>query len=191
MTDQLISIRKDYVEAMSRVASSVSIVTTDGSAGRFGLTVSAVTSVAADPPTLLICINRKNPIEAALRENGIFLVNALRADQRSIAQTFAGRPRRGDPYDFSTSNWTLAPSGAPRLTGVVAWFDCLVVATHQIGTHTVFIGRVLHAGHGEGLPLVYGRRSFAEIMHLPDVTGELASLPDPVWDEPFDEEAME
>jgi flavin reductase len=181
-------IRQQFVEAMSRVAGSVAVVTTDGDGGRFGLTVSAVTSVTADPPTLLVCINRKNPIEAAIRANGVLLISMLRADQRSVAQVFAGRPRRGEPYDFSMSTWADAPSGSPRLTGSVAWFDCRVFATHSVGTHMIFIARVEHAGSGEGMPLVYGRRSFAEIMHLPDIGGDLAVFPDPIWDEPAAEE---
>ncbi len=188
MNEESATIRRQFVEAMSRVASSVAIVSTDGPGGRLGLTVSAVTSVSADPPTLLVCINRRNPIESVLRQNQVFLVSMLRADQRNVAQVFAGRPRRGNPYDFSTSTWVAAPSGAPRLSGAVGWFDCRVVATHSVGTHSIFIGRVEHAGSGEGMPLVYGRRSFAEIMHLPDLAGELAIFPDPIWDEPAEEE---
>ena len=69
----------------------------------------------------------------------------------------------------------------------MAWFDCRVVAIHQVGTHSIFIGRVEQAGSSPGMPLVYGRRSFAEIMHLPDSGGELATLPDPIWDEPDEE----
>ena len=51
-----------FVEAMSRSASSVWLVTTDGPAGRHGLTVSAVSSVSAEPPMLLACINRHSPV---------------------------------------------------------------------------------------------------------------------------------
>jgi flavin reductase len=181
-------VRHEFVEAMSRVASSVWIATTDGPGGRLGLTVSAVTSVTADPPTVLICVNRKTPIESAIRESFRFVISALRADQRTTALTFAGRPRDGEPYDFSTSSWTAAPSGVPMLSGAVAWLDCHVVATHQIGTHSIFIGRVEHAGSGAGMPLVYGRRSFAELLHLPDIAGHLATMPAPIWDEPPAEE---
>ena len=55
-----------FVEAMAAAAFGVSIITTDGDSGRFGLTVSAVSSVSAEPPLLLACINRKNPIEQAI-----------------------------------------------------------------------------------------------------------------------------
>ena len=190
MNSQGNEIRHDFVDAMSRVASSVWIATTEGQGGQFGLTVSAVTSVSADPPTVLICINQRNPLEAAIRENQVFALSALRADQRRTAMSFAGHPRDGEPYDFAASTWIPAPSRALRLSGAVAWFDCRVVAVHRVGTHSIFIGRVEHAGSGQGMPLAYGRRSFAEIMHLPDIAGQLAVIPDPIWDEPPDEEEI-
>ena len=54
------ALRSAFVDAMSRVASTVHIVTTDGPGGRVGATVSAMTSVSADTPmpTLLVCLNR-------------------------------------------------------------------------------------------------------------------------------------
>jgi len=187
VNSQGIDIRHDFVDAMSRAATSVWIATTDGAGGRFGLTVSAVTSVSADPPTVLICINRRNPLEAAIRQNRVYALSALRADQRRTALSFSGHPPDGSPYDFDFARWIAVPSGALRLSASVAWFDCQVVAFHQVGTHSIFIGRVEHAGSSPGMPLVYGRRSFAEIMHLPDSAGELAMLPDPIWDEPDEE----
>lgn len=182
LTDQ--DMRASFIDGMSRVATSVTIVTTDGEAGRFGLTVSAMSSVTADPPTLLICINRRNPVDAAMRSNGVFGVNALRADQRWVAETFAGRPRRGNPYDFQAGAWHIENTGSPLLTGAVAWFDCVMIAAHHVGTHTIAIGRVVAAGSEPGTPLIYGRRSFGELVQLPSNYEVPDELPHPVWDEP-------
>jgi flavin reductase len=176
-------LRSSFIDAMSRLATSVTLVTTDGEAGRFGLTVSAMSSVTADPPTLLVCVNRRNPMDGAIRTNGIFGVNALRADQRWVAETFAGRPRRGNPYDFQAGNWHIEQTGAPLLSGAVAWFDCVLIAAHHVGTHTIAIGRVVASGAEPGTPLVYGRRSFGELVQLP--TGyQGPEEPHPIWDEP-------
>lgn len=185
------TLRTSFIEAMSRIAASVAVVTTDGEAGRFGLTVSAMCSVTADPPTLLVCINRKNPIGDAIRTNGRFAVNSLRADQRRVAEAFAGRPRRGEPYDFDISRWHTGATGSPLLTGAIAQCDCLLQDTHEVGTHTIFIGAVQEALDTPGSPLVYGRRAFGELHKLPD-NGHLVPLfPEPIWDEPEDEEILE
>jgi flavin reductase len=185
------SLRASFIDGMSRVATSVTIVSTDGPGNRFALTVSAMASVSADPPTLLVCINRRNPIEAAIRANGVFAVSALRADQRRVAETFAGRPRQGLPYDFNIGRWETAVTGAPVLAGSVAWFDCRLIAIHQVGTHTIAIGRVAASGASPGTPLVYGRRSFGELMQLPDLGPAGDLFPYPVWDEPENEEGFE
>lgn len=179
-----LELRTDFIDGMSRVATSVTIVTTDGIAGKLGLTVSAMSSVTADPPTLLVCVNRHNPLDTAIRENGVFGVNALRADQRLVAETFAGRPRRGTPYDFQAGSWHIENTGSPLLTGAVAWFDCVLIAAHHVGTHTIAIGRVVASGADPGTPLIYGRRSFGELVQLPPHYEGPNELPHPVWDEP-------
>ncbi len=182
LTDDIL--RSSFIDGMSRVATSVTIVTTDGGAGRVGLTVSAMSSVTADPPTLLICINRRNPMDTAIRSNGVFGVNALRADQGWVAETFAGRPRRGNPYDFQAGSWHIEQTGSPLLTGAVAWFDCVLIAAHHVGTHTIAIGRVVASGAESGTPLIYGRRSFGELVQLPSNYAQTEEFPDPIWDEP-------
>src|SRR5690242_13985198 len=74
---------EQFTAAMGLAATGVSVVTTDGLQGRFGLTVSAVSSVSADPPLVLVCINRKSPAVAAVDGNGVFAVNLLSARHRA------------------------------------------------------------------------------------------------------------
>ncbi len=74
-----------FRDAMSRVATSVHVVTTDGAAGRFGMTASAVASVSDMPPTVLVCVNLKAPVNAAIKENDVFCVNALTAHDEAVA----------------------------------------------------------------------------------------------------------
>ena len=112
---------EDFVHAMAHAAFGVSIVTTDGPAGHFGLTVSAVSSVSAEPPLMLACIHRKNPIAEALTKNGVFAVNLLSEEQWALARIFAGRPPHGAlPYDFSAGQWQEAQGRAPRLLNCAA-----------------------------------------------------------------------
>jgi flavin reductase (DIM6/NTAB) family NADH-FMN oxidoreductase RutF len=79
-----------FIDAMRRVPTAVSVITTDGRAGRFGVTVSAVASVSAEPRMLLVCISRRSPACAAIRENRIFTVNFLLESQSHVADCFAG-----------------------------------------------------------------------------------------------------
>jgi flavin reductase len=152
--------RNAFVNAMRGAVTGVNIVTTDGPGGRFGLTVSAFSSVSADPPVVLICINRRSPASVAVRENGQFCVNVLSTKQRAIADRFAGYPAEGAPYDFTAARWDEGYTGAPSLVDAIATFDCVLETTIDSGSHTVFIGRVLGVKEGEGRPLLYTDRLY-------------------------------
>ena len=48
---------QDYRDAMAKFAGAVHVITSDGPAGRRGVTVIAACSVSDDPPTILVCLN--------------------------------------------------------------------------------------------------------------------------------------
>lgn len=149
-----------FVGAMRVQATAVNLVTSDGPAGRTGVTVSAMTSVSAEPPLILACVNRRSPSVAIIRQNGVFCINALSAEQKELANTFAGRPSSGEPFDFSAAEWTRLSTTSPVLVDAVANLDCVVHDIVEAGSHTIFIGRVVGAGHRNVKPLVYCDRTY-------------------------------
>jgi flavin reductase (DIM6/NTAB) family NADH-FMN oxidoreductase RutF len=157
---------QDFVNAMASAAMGVSIVTTQGQAGRFGLTVSAWSSVSAEPPILLACINRKNQIAEAITRNGFFAVNALDDSHADMARVFAGRPLVGEGYVFDDAQWSAAMHGLPLLSGASATFICSMHSFHDVGTHRVFMGLVEEAVSGTVSPLLYHNRSFGRFEPL-------------------------
>lgn len=160
-----------FTAAMARAATGVSIVTTDGNAGKFGMTVSAFASVSAEPPLLLACINRRSPLIQAIGQNSVFCVNLLHTGQRHLADKFAGRPHVGDPYGFDEEHWGYEITGAPVLTSAVAHFDCSLASAHDAGSHRIFIGQVLHVESTENKPLVYNAREYQQITQLQEREG--------------------
>ena len=66
-----------FREAMRRMASGVSVITTDGPAGRFGVTVSSLCSLSLEPPSVLACVHHLSPALRAVIENGVFCANVL------------------------------------------------------------------------------------------------------------------
>ncbi len=157
---------EQFIAAMGLAATGVSVVTTDGPRGRFGLTVSAVSSVSADPPLILICINRRSPAAAAVDGNGQFAVSILADGHRAYAETFSGRPREGRPFDFSHHAWRDGDTGLPLVQDATAAFECEIDQHLDAGTHRIFIGRVVAAHRGSAEPLVYCNRAFRRIVHL-------------------------
>lgn len=149
-----------FVETMRVQAAAVNLVTSNGPAGRTGVTVSAMTSVSAEPPLLLACVNRRSPSVAVIRQNGVFCINALSAEQSELANTFAGRPSTGQPFDFDAADWTNITTSAPALIDAVANLDCVIHDIVEAGSHTIFIGRVVGAAHRNVKPLVYCDRAY-------------------------------
>jgi flavin reductase len=149
-----------FVGAMRVQAAAVNLVTSNGPGGRTGVTVSAMTSVSAEPPLLLACVNRRSPSVAIIRQNGVFCINALSAEQSELANTFAGRPSSGEPFDFAAADWINITTSAPALVDAVANLDCVIHDIVEAGSHTIFIGRVVGAAHRNVKPLVYCDRTY-------------------------------
>ena len=111
------ALRQAFLDGMSHTASTVNVVTTDGVAGRVGVTVSAMSSVSADTPkpSLLVCVHHMSPSAQAIVDNGVFCVNVLRDDQSYISDTFAGRLKTETGDKFACAEWATQVTGAPRV----------------------------------------------------------------------------
>lgn len=157
--------KERFVDAMAALANGVSIVTTNGVGGKFGLTVSAVTSVSAEPPILLACLNRKNIAVSGINRNHRFAVNILNAQSQEIAQVFAGRALDGKHYDFEQHGWADGQAlGLPILKAATASFECELEGFHDAGTHRIFLGRVISALRGDTEPMVYSNRHYGRMI---------------------------
>lgn len=128
-----------FREGMSRLGAAVTVLTTDGPAGKHGMTASAVTSVTDTPPTLLVCVNQSNRSHDIFCENGTLCVNVLGADHRDLSGLFA---RPGEEDRFQGAGWTTAKTGAPVLSDALAAFDCRITSRQEVGTHTVMFCEV-------------------------------------------------
>ena len=143
-TERSDPLRDCFIEAMSRAACTVNVVTTDGPAGRAGVTVTAMSSVSADGPAprLLICLHSRGDTCARVLRNGMFCVNLLRDGQQHIADIFAGRDPSGEARARQAEKWRAMATGAPRLPDPLAAFACRIDEARRVGTHHVIFGAV-------------------------------------------------
>ena len=150
-----------FREAMSRLGAAVHVVTTAGPAGKTGFTATAVCSVSDAPPTLLVCLHRRNHTGPILRENKVFCVNTLGAECETIADVFAGRTGAMLDNRFGTGAWTTLKTGAPVLSTCVVAFDCRVLEIKAVASHNVIFGAVVDIRLGPaGAALVYHERAY-------------------------------
>lgn len=152
---------QDYRNAMARFAGAVHVVTTDGPAGRRGVTAIAACSVSDNPPMVLVCLNRENVNNDVFLDNGVFALNTLTADHQSLSTAFSGL--NGLPPDerFALAQWDTLSSGAPTLVDALAVFDCQVIDTKELATHRIYFGKVTGLRLGDNLqPLLYFDRGY-------------------------------
>jgi flavin reductase (DIM6/NTAB) family NADH-FMN oxidoreductase RutF len=151
-----------FIQAMRGAVTGVTVVTTDGPAGRFGLTLNSFVSVSAEPPMVLVCVGRNSPACNAVEQNRSYCVNVLSGDQRTLADIFAGRGAGNRPYDFGAAHWTRQLTGSPALSDAKANFDCVLDNSFDAGTHRIFTGRVIAATARRGKPLLYTNREYGQ-----------------------------
>ncbi len=135
------TLQTEFRNAMAQLGSAVSVITTDGPAGKFGFTASAVCSVTDQPPTLLVCMNRNSFAHEHFKRNGTLCVNVLSSDHQVLSGVFANASLRSEER-FGHDNWQVLSSGAPVLSSAVACFDCLIADCHEVGSHSVFYCQV-------------------------------------------------
>ncbi len=148
-----------FIHAMGAAVTGVTVVTTITDGRPIGRTVSAMCSVSADPPLLLVSIHSDSPLVRAITARGAFAVNVLSDRQAALAEDFAGRGESGQAF-AERDWWPLTGGGAPLLHGAAARFRCDVASTVVAGTHTLVLGAVTRAERGAATPLAYTRRGY-------------------------------
>jgi flavin reductase ActVB len=151
--------RQSFFEVMASFPSGVAIVTTLAPDGvPRGLTTTAVCSVSADPPTVLVCVDLASRTLGALRANRRFVVNFMAAGRGELCLLFASK----EDDKFARVAWRPTDAGLPLLhEDVLAWAECTTLRELEIGDHVLLVGRVDAGGvEARHEPLMYYRRSW-------------------------------
>lgn len=155
----------DHRYGMRHFAMGVTIITSSDGSDRAGLTATAVCSVTANPPRLVIFVNKNVAASDIVMRSGALCVNVLAGDQEPIAKVFAGMIEgvHGDAR-FGHGQWQTLVTGAPTLEGALANFDCRVVKVFDESTHQAFLCEVLATRErNDGEALIYLNGAFRHI----------------------------
>jgi len=153
-----------FREAMRLTVSGVTVVTTEGSAGRAGVTVSTLCSLSMEPPSVVLCIHRDSRALGPILENGVFVANVLGADQSRVADSFAGLIPELREDRFGAGIWSTLKTGAPVLDGALCSFDCRVATVFEFGSHRILVGEVLELATSGSEPLAFSDRAYRRLV---------------------------
>lgn len=164
---QSIPSSQSFRDGMALLPGAVTIVTTDGNAGQYGFTASAVCSVSDSPPTLLVCINKNTSAHDPILKNGVLGVNVLTHAQHPLSNIFSSRSKSQEAR-FAHADWSSYATGAPLLQDALVNFDCRIAHVVESGSHSVVFAHILHVNasdtHHPGL--IWFRRNYAHT-HIP------------------------
>jgi flavin reductase len=150
---------KNFRDAMARLGSAVTIVTTLDADGPVGFTATAVCSISDDPASLLVCLNRSASVAPRFQHTERLCVNVLSTGQQHISKLFGGKTPMSER--FAAAAWQTLHTGAPALVEALASFDCHVTSRVSSGTHDVLICQVQALRLGPaGQGLIYFERGY-------------------------------
>lgn len=162
---QLDEQRLRFRDAMSSLSAAVNVITTEGDAGRCGITATAVCSVTDTPPLVMVCINANSAMNPVFQGNGRLCINVLNHEQEVMARHFAGMTGVTMEERFSLSCWQKGVLGQPVLKDSLASLEGDISQVQTIGSHLVYLVEIKNitlsqAGHG----LIYFKRRFHPVM---------------------------
>lgn len=151
-------------DAFGAFATGVTVATTvTHDVEPIGFTANSFTSVSLDPPLVLVCIADAALGYEAFHASDHFCINVLAEDQRDVSNIFASQ----GADKFADVDWQTSVTGAPVLSGVAAYFDCVRHDWVNAGDHGILIGRVVDFGSRDTMPLCYYRGRYASLASSP------------------------
>ena len=154
---------KTFWRAIGQRATGATVVTAQGADGPAGFLGLSATHVCADPPLMLVSIDKRTSALAAVLASRHFAINFLPRGAEAIADAFGGKGGVTGAARFATGEWRTLTTGAPVLATALGAIDCALEEVIERHGVAIVIGRVVdfHAGP-DAEPLVYFRGNFME-----------------------------
>ena len=148
---------KTFWRVLSQHVTGMTVVTGQSDQGPVGFVGLSAAHVTADPPTMLVSIDRKTSALEGIVSRKRFAINYLPSSAKSIADTFSGKGSVSGADRFAEGDWTTLESGAPVLKSALGVFDCVVEDVIERGSVCIVIGRVVAIATNDGEPLIFFR----------------------------------
>jgi len=146
MTDTMTAERvidvRTFWQAVGLRAVGTAIVTAEANDGPRGFLALSATHLCADPPMLMVSVDKKTSAFQAMVDGGHFAINYLSTDQADLAGPFGGKGDLKGADRFQLGSWTKLATGAPILEGAAGAIDCEIEEVIERFGTAIVIGRV-------------------------------------------------
>ena len=162
--------RAVFRRVMGAFATGVTVITTQADGDIRGMTANAFMSGSLEPPLCVVSIAKRARMHPLIGAAGHFGVSILAKDQERLSQHFAGGPVADRAPEFVHVGRT------PILADAAATIAADVVAQHDCGDHTLFIGHIRHLQAFSRAPLVVHEGHYASLTYsqerMPEWVGD-------------------
>ena len=149
---------KAFWTALGQRATGMTVVTADSDDGPTGFLGLSAAHVTANPPTMLVSVDRKTGALAGIMSRRHFAVNFLPANAAKVADAFGGKAGISGAARFAAGEWRVLSTGAPVFCDAFGVFDCTVDEILDRGDVSIIIGKVVAvAARADGDPLIFFR----------------------------------
>ena len=140
------SLQDNFRKAMRSYVYSVSILSNVGENKEYhAITVSSVTSVSIDPPSILVCINKTAGIHDSIAMGSKYCINLLTKDHEELSNICSNYEE--EKNRFTSDQWNL--SDIPFIKNAQANIFCEVDQLIEYHTHTIVIGKVIKSKNAD------------------------------------------
>lgn len=140
---QALDQERTFKNAMRRLAGGVVVITAGRGEDISGMTVTSFSSLSAEPPAVVVSINRQSSSWPLIQRYCSFAANILGGDQIGIARQFTSQSGLNGPDRFHGAPWIVGETGTPLLADAPATFDCRLEGTIDYNSHVLLIASVL------------------------------------------------
>lgn len=154
-----------YRNTMGKFATGVTVITTQIEQDVHGMTANAFMSVSMDPKLITISVDNKANMLDKIHLSGKYAVSVLGEEQQDIAMHFAGQKIKEGGVTFDQI------AGVPVIRESLATVVCDVHASHVVGDHTLFIGKVTEIDLRDGSPLTFYQGKYGNYRQQTEYAG--------------------
>ncbi len=127
-----------------KIPNALALVGSRAGDERNAMTTSWITQLSMEPVLIGVGVDNSAVTHRLITAGGSFTVNLWNAEDTRPFVKFS-KPATDDGDTLNGRSVRAARTGAPVFEEAIAWMDCEVRHTLDLGTHTLFVGEVVDA----------------------------------------------
>jgi flavin reductase (DIM6/NTAB) family NADH-FMN oxidoreductase RutF/rubredoxin len=133
-------------EALFKISYGLYIVSSGSNKYGNGFISNTVFQITSEPPRFAACCHKDNHTAGVIRSSGHFSVSVLHSETAAALIGTFGYKSGKDINKMEGLDLTYGETGVPVvLNEAIAFLECRVVETYDVGTHLMFIGELIQA----------------------------------------------